>query len=156
MKRCALLILLSLIILGSLSYFGVNRILWIKEQEAINMTSAQVAEIIKNAGFEITNYRILSLEEAPLAFEEGDICFDIELDGMLYLVCIAERSGWKSAKTVSKELNALDNRMQGGFVHCFYYGPILVAVGPRGEEVIEDYYKELAIELYEVIANADN
>ncbi|MDX9863666.1 MAG: hypothetical protein RBT34_02560 [Anaerolineaceae bacterium] len=128
MKGRKILLVLILVLCVISIFLGVKSFLWARKQESINITPKEVIEVFQESGFEIVNIQTLRQEEVPLEFQEGVICSDLIVDGMEYGVCVGATNHWKAARAIAKELNALDDRMGGGFAYFFYHGSVLLGL----------------------------
>ncbi|NIV29892.1 MAG: hypothetical protein GWN58_10425 [Anaerolineae bacterium] len=123
----------SLALLILLSAFWALKA-WRDARFATNLTPKEVVRAFQNVGFEAKNLKDIGYYPGPMARGEGVEFYTHANDKAFHIIVVMYTSNEK-AKVVATEINALNQRMEGGYASALHRGPIVVTIYPSERTV---------------------
>jgi len=120
-----LLCIISIFLLPSL----IQRKIYERDQNTINMTNEQIYNVFKTSKLNIIDMGPIGSNEAPAEIEEDGLIFGIEKNGEIFTIYTSKQYSNETSALLAKEYNALDRRI-GGFGYYFSYGSSLIVIIP--------------------------
>ena len=134
--RKGILLTISLVLVVSfIAFWALQH--WRDAQTAATLTPEAALLAMQDAGFETENVQDISYYPGPMTTGERGIEFYTHVERETYHVLVVQYASSKEARQVTREINALNQRMEGGYAQALHRGSIILHVYPSDRDVAE-------------------
>ncbi len=108
---------------------------WFEVQETRDITPESVVKAFRDAGYRVTDVRKVNDHPGPMAIPEYGIRFNLHTSDTIFSVLVVLYDERDKARQSAVQINALDQRMNGGYTYAFYRGAVLVQIFPSDKDM---------------------
>ena len=98
-----------------------------------DLTPGSVVDIFANAGYDVSELQTVAIYPGPLTNRDRPINnggkFSVRVAGSIieiYVVCYSNNS---DGAYVTRQINALNKRMNGGYAYAYHRGSVVLSIG---------------------------
>ena len=131
---------LGLLLLILIGVFVTTYGIWTKKQNSYHVTPEEFISLLLDNGYIIENIYYEDYVPGPMAAPIYAMRCTLYHDNGDYGLYVSTQKSWDAARASVKAVNALDKRMNGGYVYAFALGDLMVQILPSHKEVGEELY----------------